>query len=409
MNDELTTRLSRQLHDQVDGWQDAPLTLAGVQGRARTIRRRRQALTSGVVAAAVLAVAVPVGISLGARTDTTPDVTSPSPTRMVDEAPTPRADGTFPLTPLEAPEGTAPVTGYVSLADSVLHTSEGEQQLPDGLQQVERFGDGWIGLALGQYDDTDNGSHLVRFDADYRVVDEFPAANLVVDAAGEHAAWTEVDGDAWTIVQATPEQETARTSVRRDAQVVGHLTDGRVVFQSPDYETGNDLNGILDAEGAVEPIEGVLRMLDASDATGQVSALTRYGVKSCYALLDPVSGNPTFETCDFATRAISPDGSLVVGRTAGEDGVGSPQLAILDAVTGEPLVEWTSDRGDRSPALVQQVVWEDDDTLLATVTEGSEQTVVRAELDGSMQRVAEPVEVQMSIAYTLADAVVGLD
>ena len=39
MNDELTSRLSRQLHDQVDGWHDTPLTLEGVQGRARMIRR----------------------------------------------------------------------------------------------------------------------------------------------------------------------------------------------------------------------------------------------------------------------------------------------------------------------------------------------------------------------------------
>ena len=137
--------------------------------------------------------------------------------------------------------------------------------------------------------------------------------------------------------------------------------------------------------------------------------MTEYGAQTCYAVLDPTSGTRAFETCDFEPRAFSPDGDLVVGFTAGDDGLGSPQLAVLDAATGEPLVEWSNERRDRSPALVQQAVWEDDDTLLATVIEGTEQTVVRVELDGTMQRVAEPLEVNMSIAYVFPGSTWGLD
>ena len=58
MNDDLTTRLSRQLHEQVDDWHAAPLTLDGVRGRARSIQRTRRIVT-GTVAAAVVAVIVP--------------------------------------------------------------------------------------------------------------------------------------------------------------------------------------------------------------------------------------------------------------------------------------------------------------------------------------------------------------
>ena len=94
--------------------------------------------------------------------------------------------------------------------------------------------------------------------------------------------------------------------------------------------------------------------------------------------------------------------------TAGDDGLGSPTLAILDAATLEPVVEWSDTRGDRSPALVNQVVWEDDDTLVATVTEGTEQAVVRADLNGSLERVAEPAEVEMSWAYRLPQAIFNL-
>ena len=211
MNDELTTRLSRQLHDQVDGPssddempQSRQLPLEGVQGRARTIRRRRQAMTSGVVAAAVLAVAIPAGFGLASRTDSTPDYTNPSPTRVADDAPTPRADGTFPLATLDAPEGPAPGTGVIRLADSTLVTAGGEQQLPEGTVQIERFGDGWLALQAGE--DVPGGTRLLRLDADRQVVEQVSAAGLVVDAAGEHAAWIEVDGGAWILAQATPDR-----------------------------------------------------------------------------------------------------------------------------------------------------------------------------------------------------------
>ena len=246
MNDELTTRLSRQLHDQVDGWHDAPLTLEGVQGRARTIRRRRQAMTSGVVAAAVLAVAIPAGFGLASRTDSTPDYTNPSPTRVVDDAPTPRADGTFPLAPLDAPEGPAPGTGVIRLADSTLVTAGGEQQLPEGTVQIERFGDGWLALQAGE--DVPGGTRLLRLDADRQVVEQVSAAGLVVDAAGEHAAWIEVDGGAWILAQATPDRALGSLKLEPDTQLVGHLTGGGVVFQTFDYENGGQRIGVFDAD-----------------------------------------------------------------------------------------------------------------------------------------------------------------
>ena len=65
--DRLADELTRQLHAQVDTefdlGHDAPLSLDDVQGTARTIRRRRRALATGVAAVAVLAVAIPAGLS----------------------------------------------------------------------------------------------------------------------------------------------------------------------------------------------------------------------------------------------------------------------------------------------------------------------------------------------------------
>ena len=82
-HDELRGALQRRA-DGV-GWDagDHPLDLADVQGRARGIRRRRVAV-SGLAAAAVLAVAVPVGLNAtgpgGARSV---DPAGPTPSRAV--------------------------------------------------------------------------------------------------------------------------------------------------------------------------------------------------------------------------------------------------------------------------------------------------------------------------------------
>ena len=40
---------------------------------------------------------------------------------------------------------------------------------------------------------------------------------------------------------------------------------------------------------------------------------------------------------------------------------------------------------------VDQVEWEDDDTLLATVTQGSDQALIRLEMNGRVELVDGPV------------------
>ena len=65
MNDphDLTGELSRQLHAQVDHWCSSRLTVGDVRDRARAIRRRRTAVTTGVAATGLLAVVVPAGLA----------------------------------------------------------------------------------------------------------------------------------------------------------------------------------------------------------------------------------------------------------------------------------------------------------------------------------------------------------
>ena len=82
-------RLSRGLHDRADSLHGAPLELDDVKRSARGIRRRRQVL-AGLAVAAVVAVAVPVGISAtGSTRADRPVAPAPKRPRRAPRRPTP--------------------------------------------------------------------------------------------------------------------------------------------------------------------------------------------------------------------------------------------------------------------------------------------------------------------------------
>ena len=95
------------------------------------------------------------------------------------------------------------------------------------------------------------------------------------------------------------------------------------------------------------------------------------GDGSCSGVTDPLAGTKLlWDTCDYSLGAFSPDGRYIVGLAAYSDGPGSPSLSILDATTGEPLVDYRGPKDGRTCIGVDQAVWEDDDTVLATRVAG---------------------------------------
>ena len=76
----------------------------------------------------------------------------------------------------------------------------------------------------------------------------------------------------------------------------------------------------------------------------------------------------SWETCDHTLGRFSPDGDYVVALASQFDGPGSPTVSVLDADTGDSLIDFRPANGGFVG--VDQVEWEDDDTLLATVTHG---------------------------------------
>jgi hypothetical protein len=155
------------------------------------------------------------------------------------------------------------------------------------------------------------------------------------------------------------------------------------------------------ASGDITSFRGFNTLVSTSQATGLVAGQTQFlGDGSCSGVTDPVAGGKLlWETCDYSLGQFSPDGRYIVGLAAYSDGPGSSSLSILDARTGEPVVDYRGPRG-RTISGVDQVVWEDGDTVLATVTQGPDQTIVRAELDGALSRVAPTLPTEgLNIEY----------
>jgi hypothetical protein len=375
MNDELTTRLSRQLHEQADDWRDTPLTLDGVKGRARSIRRRRAATTAGVAAVAVLAITLPLSLALGRPGADRPAPVAPSPTRAVDTAdPDPAGSG----------------LGVPYLTRSTLTMPDGtEQELPGDYDSVVVLGDRVLAVRI----DTDNGqATLDRIEGGEVVGSEGLAGfELASNADDTAVAYVRADGE---LVVDAPEGSFSLGS-HPGVQPVALL--GGPDCAAPD--TGcvvfvNDGNGeplVITPSGA-EPLPGdPLAVQDASSAVGRVAMLMSYDELEPGSCSRVVSNNDAegtvFETCQATLDRFSPDGTYLSAGPSYQDGIGDTHVAILDGETGKELARHEPEEG-----FVNTAVWEDAEHLLVVSHDwgNGEWSVVRLGVDGSNETVLGP-------------------
>lgn len=136
------------------------------------------------------------------------------------------------------------------------------------------------------------------------------------------------------------------------------------------------IKGLADADN--DAVVGWTRLVD--------------GLRFCSAIISLPSEDgkrgPSWTTCDHLPLAFSPDGKhLVATQPEGFEGLGASLLAVLDRQTGRPILEGRSD--EKTQAFVTQLVWEDDDHLLAVVFQQGVWSIVRVGLDGSMEVAAK--------------------
>lgn len=364
---------------------DHPLTLDDVKGRARGLRRRRAAV-AGAATLAVVALAVPVGLSLTDDVVSGPelDPAGPAPTEPVE---TP-ADPTELLLTTERPTGaTAPGVDYLYRGE--IHVAGDEATVPVGpyYYAFAPFGDGWIGLRTSGPTDA-----LDVLDADGRVVDSHPAAGTpTLSPDGTVLAYPAPGGRIMTLVAGgQPEEIHDGESPVFPVAVAGSEScddesagGGCAVWFNDD---ASSRAYSVTTKGILGEVPGVIRLNDVA-ADGRTTGLVEaddYG--SCSALIG-VDGEPAWQTCEHMLGEFSPDGRLVVGYPAYRDGAGDGSVAILDAATGDVLAEATND--ETTQAFAAGTRWDVDGTLLIPVAQDGTWALMRLTPEGVLTRVVE--------------------
>lgn len=379
-HDDLAVRLGEALRGRVDQLADAPLTFRDVQGRARRIRRnRRLAATAGIAAA--LAVMVPTAMLAGGTfqrsQEQLPATVVPSPTPIAEPVE---------LSP-DAPAGAAP---------SIAWTEGHRVHLPDGTTLItdrEYRGVYLVtGSVLGYWIDQDNGdTFLDDLAADGSVSSSTPIRTQVA-----------TNDDRSVLARVTTD---GRLEVGTDGAVIGLASDlDRALPVSvegahgcPDgcavwfvHATARGGAGRVGPDGVVtRPLPDVVTISDVYDdrLVAAMTSVDELQPGSCSGVFDGTRA--LWNTCDHSLEGFSPDGRYLTATDAYLDGAGSSHLALLDAATGDRLVEFDSGDG-----FVVDRVWEDASHVLVVHHSYADGLwrLFRVGLDGSVERVAEPVK-----------------
>ncbi|HEV2797762.1 MAG TPA: hypothetical protein VGV65_09090 [Nocardioides sp.] len=383
------------LHRRVDPIQHAPLSVTDVRRRAGRIQRRRTAV-AGVAVAAVLAIAIPVGLSVNGpsqRSDVPPATQSPSPTPQL-------ASGTVRVDPRTAEVITESPVPLMDVDGPSLITSDGTIDLPRVFDTLTPYLDGWAGIAV--QDEPDVPWSTIEFlDADLDVQDGGGAASggLVVSPDGQRIAWSEYTGSQWQVVVADPSggAEPVYTTFppapeSHRVEPVGFISADEVAVRAFDDTTTTRTY----AAGGGEPVEipGLLEVDAASPATGAVAGLTDLSLKKkCSAVVDGLArtGARTWETCDHRLGPFSDNGTYVVGTDPEADGYGPSAITVLDGATGEEIVTFEAVLPRRTVGgFWTQMAWVGDEALVVRMYAGDDTYVMRLGLDGSVQRIDIP-------------------
>lgn len=379
-DDHLERALGDQLRHEVDDLQAAPLAFDEVQSGARRVRRHRR-LAAGVGIAAALAVVVPSLLGVPGRWAGSEQEVPPA-----DRLPEP-VHTALTLSGLEL--GAAPGVEYFT-ADGVTLPGTGTTRLPYNYNALvpSPADGGWLGWEGGGLDLrylTEDLGPQGGSQTNGRFVSS-PDRSLV--------SWTMPEGGAQTLyVHSTVEPQLGQAWDFPESPAVDpvdFLSDRSVVYETGDTKVTVH---IAREDGSTTPLPGYVRAISASPVAGLVAVQTEAGARGgCFGVVDPAGpGQPLWNTCDYALGAFSPDGRYVLAGRPDPSGLGSPSVAVLDAVTGHPVAQF--DRPDSNRVDVQQLVWETAESFLGIATEDTTSyTILRFGIDGSLEQAIDPID-----------------
>ncbi len=344
MNDQqYADQVGAALVHQVAGIHTPPLSLADVESRARGIRRRRRALATGTVAAA-LAVVVPSALLLGGTSD--------------------RADAPAPAGP--APVTTAPAASVLQ-GSTLTHPDGSTVELELSDDQVQGYGvltDGRVVLAAG----SETGIEV--FGPDGIRAASYPAAlnHVVLGPTAQTAAWIGDDGAVRVLEAGVPEPTVLATPPSRrssltlvDAVLGTDCADGGCrVLVGDGSTTTHEVT--LEAAKPFDLGEPV-RVSDVSPDGGlwaysePPGRNAQYG---CVGLYDVATASTTARSCETYGLSFSPDGRYLDGAFAENNMLGNVQVLDLSL---EPVLAYEPGK-DR---VVSRTGWASPDSLLVSV------------------------------------------
>lgn len=387
--------LSQTLARQAERFAEAggsPLELDQILSRAGEIRRGRRMRASMVMAAVVLAVAVPVGITTLSENDPTRPPVQPAATTT----PSPTVVDTAPVELGEYDAGDAPKNGYVE--NGTLHYGSTQKELGGGeVNYLARIDGGFL---VGQQDKV----RFVGQDGTFGDQSWTLTTGIAVAPQRLFAAFVETDGTVLAVDGSGQSYEVGKLPAQKDTfsyETVA-VSDGDCSGRTAEdcsvwvVETGEvqTLWEISATTGAnkVPDLDGLIAVDQSGNIVRQIAYDDYDGATSAFF---DVNGKQLWTSKKYAPKSFSPDGKYLLAGPAYGDGYGDTQLTILSSATGKPVLDLKTARvGSNSPLItVLQTAWEDDSHVLAVVVEGQSFAILRFGLDGSREYAVAKLDV----------------
>lgn len=183
----------------------------------------------------------------------------------------------------------------------------------------------------------------------------------------------------------------------------GAAADCAMLMHGQEYTSGDGTRAATWALRPGRPAEssrtgiGDVRTVAANGLSAGTVTITEDGDGSCAGVAD-TRGSILWKTCKDRLMSFSPNSRLVLASTGALYGSGDHELTVLDARTGKETLRLET----AEKVGIYEMVWEDDDHVLAVVSdwEVDDQTgdhvdvrwaVVRIGLDGTREYAVAPV------------------
>lgn len=377
---DLNTRLTHEA-DRFFAEGGHPLEMSQVLDRAGEIKRGRRMRASMLMAACVLAIAVPTAL-VATRSHETP--LQPAHHTKVDSAP---------LTLQGLERSSQPKDGYAAHGQYVFgNTAIGLGIGKNTLVSVARFAGGVIVATRDKSGDLT--AHVVDEQGGTTGTSWPMEGDFAVSADGTVAAFVEPDGTPVGVIDGSSALQFMRVprGSAFDAvavtgtcgQAAKDLDPCAVWVQSGGKKPASWFVTSNAASTARTEYRKLADVRDNTHAAG--TTVVHDDLSTCSAVEAPGLDAPGWTTCGHQMVAFSPDGKAVLAMPDG-DGLGPVGLAVYDADNGDELLDLTvADQG-----YVRQMVWEDNSHVLATVYQHNQWGVVRIGLDGSREYAVPPV------------------